>query len=176
MSSEFKYIVRIAGRDLDGKKKIAAALADVRGIGMNIAYSLLDALRIDSRLRLGNLNEQQIGQIETSLRDLVKTGLPDWMANRRKDLNRGATVHLISSDLALAIKEDIEREKQIMSWRGVRHSLGLTVRGQRTRTTGRKGRTIGVKKAALPTAAAAAAAAAAAGAGPKAAEKGKKES
>lgn len=173
MSSEFKYIVRIAGRDLDGKKKIAAALADVRGIGMNIAYSLLDILRIDSRLRLGNLNEQQIGQIETSLRDLVKTGLPDWMANRRKDLDRGATVHLISSDLALAIKEDLEREKQMMSWRGVRHSLGLTVRGQRTRTTGRKGRTIGVKKSAIT---AAAAAAAAAGAGPKAAEKGKKES
>ncbi|MEM1533417.1 MAG: 30S ribosomal protein S13, partial [Desulfurococcaceae archaeon] len=40
----------------------------------------------------------------------------------------------------------IEREKRIKSYRGIRHSLGLKVRGQRTRTTGRIGGTVGVRK------------------------------
>jgi len=60
--------------------------------------------------------------------------------------------------LDLAIKNDVEAEKNVQSWTGVRHSLGLKVRGQRTRTTGRKGRTVGVRKAALQAAAKAAAA------------------
>ncbi|MBP1357848.1 MAG: 30S ribosomal protein S13, partial [Sulfolobus sp.] len=55
-------------------------------------------------------------------------------------------LHLISSDLLFYVRNDIEREKKIKSWRGVRHSLGLKVRGQRTRTTGRTGMTIGVKR------------------------------
>ncbi|MHA1722752.1 MAG: 30S ribosomal protein S13, partial [Candidatus Baldrarchaeia archaeon] len=50
------------------------------------------------------------------------------------------------SDLVLTIKSDIDRMKKIKSWKGIRHALGLKVRGQRTRTTGRGGRTIGVTK------------------------------
>ena len=49
----------------------------------------------------------------------------------------------------LKIKEDIQREMKIKSWRGVRHSLGLKVRGQRTRTTGRKGGPVGVARRAV---------------------------
>jgi 2,3-bisphosphoglycerate-independent phosphoglycerate mutase len=41
---------------------------------------------------------------------------------------------------------NIEREKKIKSWRGIRHALGLKVRGQRTATTGRVGMTVGVKR------------------------------
>jgi len=48
----------------------------------------------------------------------------------------------------------------IRTWKGVRHSLGLKVRGQRTRTTGRKGRAVGVAKKVVMEAARAAAAAA----------------
>ena len=53
----------------------------------------------------------------------------------------------------LALKGDIDRESNQRSWKGIRHALGLKVRGQRTRTTGRKGRTVGVRKAALVAAA-----------------------
>ena len=153
MSTEFRHIVRVAGRDLDGKKKVSSAMADIKGVGTNLAQALLASLRIDGRLRMGSLNDQQVGLIETGLRDLSKLKLPEWMLNRRKDLERGSSVHLIGSDLALSIKEDVERERQAGSWRGIRHSLGLKVRGQHTRTTGRKGRTIGVKKAAIVAAA-----------------------
>ncbi|MEM1525418.1 MAG: 30S ribosomal protein S13, partial [Nitrososphaerales archaeon] len=55
MSSEFRHIVRIAGKDLDGTKKVVAALADIKGIGQNLAHAILNALKIDSKLRLGSL-------------------------------------------------------------------------------------------------------------------------
>jgi small subunit ribosomal protein S13 len=46
--------------------------------------------------------------------------------------------------------------KDIRTWKGIRHSLGLKVRGQRTRTTGRSGKAVGVKKKVLMEAARAA--------------------
>ncbi|MEM3670025.1 MAG: 30S ribosomal protein S13, partial [Nitrososphaerota archaeon] len=55
----------------------------------------------------------------------------------------------VGPDLELNIKENIQREMRIKSWRGVRHSLGLKVRGQRTRTTGRKGGPVGVARRAV---------------------------
>jgi small subunit ribosomal protein S13 len=53
---------------------------------------------------------------------------------------------MITSDLDFAASNDIEREKLVMSWRGYRHMFGLRVRGQCTRTTGRRGGAVGVKK------------------------------
>jgi len=53
---------------------------------------------------------------------------------------------LITSDIALSVRNDIEREKAMSSWRGYRHMYGLKVRGQRTRCTGRKGGAVGVQK------------------------------
>jgi small subunit ribosomal protein S13 len=52
----------------------------------------------------------------------------------------------VTSDLIFYVRNDIEREKRTKSWRGVRHTLGLKVRGQRTRTTGRTGMTVGVTR------------------------------
>jgi small subunit ribosomal protein S13 len=74
-------------------------------------------------------------------------GVPNWYLNRRKDMDTGTDVHLITSDLDFTKSNDIEREKSIMSWRGYRHMFGLRVRGQRTRNTGRKQTAVGVKKA-----------------------------
>jgi len=68
------------------------------------------------------------------------------MVNRQKDLETGKYLHLIGADLVLTQRADIERMIKMKCWKGVRHSLGLKVRGQRTRTTGRKGRTVGVTK------------------------------
>jgi small subunit ribosomal protein S13 len=69
-------------------------------------------------------------------------------------MDTGADKHLITSDLDFTISNDIEREKSVMSWRGYRHMFGLKVRGQHTRTSGRKGGAVGVKKLAKPGAAA----------------------
>jgi len=59
----------------------------------------------------------------------------------------GRMLHFTGSDLDFAHRSDIERLRRIKSWRGLRHSLGLKVRGQHTRTTGRKGMAVGVSRA-----------------------------
>jgi len=71
---------------------------------------------------------------------------PAWFLNRRRDPVSGRDVHLIGSELILAAKSDIDLMKKLRSWKGMRHAVGLKVRGQRTVTTGRFGPTAGVAK------------------------------
>ena len=84
--------------------------------------------------------------IEDAVSNLGKYGVPAWYMNRRKDYAAGKDLHLIGADLIFAARQDIEREMKMKSWRGIRHSLGLKVRGQRTHTTGRIGPTVGVSR------------------------------
>ncbi|MEM3685055.1 MAG: 30S ribosomal protein S13 [Conexivisphaerales archaeon] len=153
MSTEFRGIVRLAGRDLDGTKRIVYALKDIKGLNVSLSSALVNSLKLDPRMRLGQLSDAQLMELEKVLKDLRIVNLPPFLFNRRKDIETGENGHLFESDLAFVIKNDIEREKLLNSWRGIRHSLGLKVRGQRTRTTGRKGQTVGVRKAAVQAAA-----------------------
>jgi small subunit ribosomal protein S13 len=155
-ASEFRYLVRIKGKDLDGRKKVVAALADLRGIGYNFAQAIVNGLGIDPRMRFGTLTEAQVKDIERVLLDTSALNVPQWAFNRKRDPESGETKQLLGSDLDMALKSDVERERNVQSWRGVRHGLGLKVRGQRTRTTGRKGKTVGVRKSTLQAAAQAA--------------------
>ncbi|MGQ9780889.1 MAG: 30S ribosomal protein S13 [Nitrososphaeria archaeon] len=145
-SSEFRHVVRLGGRDLNGKKKVLAALADIKGIGFSTANAVLNKLNIDANVRLGSLSENDLNRIDDYVRNLQSKVELSYLLNRRKDPSSGSNIHLIGSDLDFVVKDDIRREKDVMSWRGIRHSLGLKVRGQRTRTTGRKGLTVGVRK------------------------------
>jgi len=151
-ASEYKHILRIAGKDIDGSRKIVVALSAVKGIGHNLAQVLLQSLKINPNIRLGFLTDKELADIESVIRDPARAGMPDWYLNRRKDMETGTNRHLITSDLDFMISNDIEREKSVMSWRGYRHMFGLRVRGQCTRTTGRKGGAVGVKRLARPTA------------------------
>lgn len=145
-SEEFRYIVRVAGVDLPGDKAIAYALADIKGIGFNTAYAVLRKLGIDPHRLLGTLSEKEVERLSDVLKSIEKLELPEWVLNRRRDPYEGGSRHLITSDLLLTVRNDIELMKKIKSYKGVRHTLGLKVRGQRTRTTGRTGITLGVKK------------------------------
>ncbi|MDG7040159.1 MAG: 30S ribosomal protein S13 [Nitrososphaerota archaeon] len=156
MSSQVRGIIRVAGRDLNGYQPLVAALSKLRGINYNLAMAILNNIKIDPNIRLGKLSDQQLQLIEKALKNAQSLGLPNWMLNRRKDLESGIDKHLLESELELQVKQDIEREKGLNSWRGLRHAYGLKVRGQRTRTTGRKGLTVGVRKTVLVAAAAAA--------------------
>ncbi len=151
--SEFRHLVRISGRDLEGGKKLIVALADLKGVGYNFANVITTKLDLDPRVRLGTLTDEQVEKVEAAIRDTSKSTLPKWYYNRRNDPETGEARQLLGADLDFAQKNDIEEEKNIRSWKGVRHSLGLKVRGQRTRTTGRGGRTVGVRKAVLVAAA-----------------------
>lgn len=146
MMPEFKHIVRMAGKDLSGEKKVQLALTDIKGVSFASARAAALVAGIDPSMRLGDLAQEQIERLEDILRNPAQYGFPSWMLNRRKDYDTGKDIHLIGSDVDMAIRSDIGRERRIRSRRGIRHELGLPVRGQRTRTTGRKGLIVGVKR------------------------------
>jgi len=145
-SQEYRHIVRIAGKDIPGAKKIIIGISQVRGIGYNFAKSILDILKINSNSNVGFLTESQVEEIERAMKNPSLVNIPSWFLNRRKDIDSGKDLHLITSDIEFNVRNDIEREKNMNSWRGFRHTYGLKVRGQRTRTTGRKGGAVGVRK------------------------------
>ncbi len=145
-ASEYKYILRIAGKDIEGSKKLIVAISEIKGVGYNFAQVLTHILKISPDRRVGFLTEGEIREIEHAIANPEKAGIPLWYLNRRKNTDTGSNQHMITSDLDFAATNDIEREKLVMSWRGYRHMFGLRVRGQRTRTTGRKGGAVGVKK------------------------------
>ncbi len=145
---EFKHILRIAGKDIEGSKKSVVALSEVKGVGYNLSQVILQSLNINPYLRVGFLTDKELSDIENALRNISTVGVPKWYLNRQKDMDSGADIHLITSDLDFTQSNDVEREKSVMSWRGYRHMFGLRVRGQCTRTTGRKATAVGVKKAA----------------------------
>ena len=145
-SQEFRHIVRIAGKDVAGAKKAIIGVGQVKGIGYNFARSLLQVLKINPNSNVGFLTESQVEQIENAMKNPSSVNIPSWFLNRRKDMDTGSDFHLITSDVDFNIRNDIEREKGMNSWRGFRHTYGLKVRGQSTRTTGRKGGAVGVKK------------------------------
>jgi len=145
-SKEFQHIVRIAGTDLDGTLKLNYALANIKGIGITLANAIIRKANLKQETRVGFLTEIDIETLEDIITNPAKHGFPPWILNRAKDVETGKDLHLIGADLALKIKTDIEEMKNLKSWRGYRHAYGLRVRGQHTRTTGRSGKAMGVKK------------------------------
>jgi small subunit ribosomal protein S13 len=150
---EIKGVVRLAGKDLKGTLTIQRVLTTIKGVGINLSKVLADIayshLKINENTYLGELSDEQIESLEDIIFHPEKFGVPSFMFNRRKDLMSGKDMHLIGSDLVYAVKQDIEHEKEINSWRGFRHTYGQKVRGQRTRSTGRTGMTVGVIRKSL---------------------------
>jgi len=121
-------------------------LTQIRGVGYMFANTILNFLKINPNQRIGYLSSEQINSIENVIKNPSTSNFPSWFLNRRKDVETGEDKHLITSDIAFTVRNDIEREKTSGSWRGYRHMFGLKVRGQRTRCTGRKGGAVGVAK------------------------------
>ena len=146
LSTQYENLIRILGNDIPGEKKILVGLTQIRGVGMMYANSIINHLNIDPNSKIGYLNSEQIASIEKVIQDPQSSSFPTWFMNRRKDAETGKDLHLVTSDIAFNVRNDIEREKGVFSWRGYRHMFGLKVRGQRTRCTGRKGGAVGVAK------------------------------
>jgi small subunit ribosomal protein S13 len=148
-AQEFRHIVRILGSDSAGTLKVSYSVSSIKGVSLSLANAILKKAGINPDLRSGFLTEADISKIEDIVKDPSKYNLPIWLFNRRKDSDSGKDMHLISADLVLRTKTDIDEAKNIRSWRGYRHAYGLKVRGQRTKTTGRSGKSLGVKKKGL---------------------------
>ncbi len=145
---EIKHIVRIADTDLDGKRSVLYALTGIRGVSKRIAKIISVNSGLDPKATIGYLNDMDIDKLQSSV-DSLMTIVPPWMMNKQNDLMSGEDRHVLGTDVLLSLNEDLNIMKKIRSYKGVRHEKGLKVRGQRTRSTGRKGRTVGVTRAAL---------------------------
>jgi len=146
LSSQYENLIRILGNDIPGEKKTLIGLTQIRGIGYMFANSVLQILKINPDSKMGTLSPEQVSSIEKMIQDPKSANFPIWFLNRQKDIETGDDMHLLTSDIAFNIRNDVEREKGVFSWRGYRHMYGLKVRGQRTRCTGRKGGAVGVAK------------------------------
>jgi small subunit ribosomal protein S13 len=134
---------------IDGNHNLLFGLTRIRGINKRFAQAVLNIAGLDPRARVGAVPEKDLEKIEDIILEPIEAGIPSYLVNRQKDLRDGEDKHLIGNRLELTVKRDIDRMKKIRSYKGVRHSLGLKVRGQRTKSTGRHGLEVGVVRAKL---------------------------
>ena len=141
----FNYIVRVVNTDINGENNIVQGLTQIKGIGRHMATFIADTAGVDRKIKFGNLPEPEIEKLKEVLENIDEYA-PAWMLNYRKDAYTGEDMHLISTDVTSRLRDDINMMKMIRSYRGVRHEVGLKVRGQRTSSNGRKGLALGVSK------------------------------
>ena len=92
------------------------------------------------------MTEKDCQTIQNIIADPQGHGIPLWFLNRRNDFKDGTDSQLVANNLETKLRENLERLKKCRSNRGLRHYWGLKVRGQHTKTTGRRGATMGVTK------------------------------
>lgn len=142
----FNHILRIMNTNIKGKQKVMFALTGIKGIGRRFSNLVLKRAGVDLNKRAGELTEDEINQIVTIVQNPLEHQIPQWFLNRQVDITTGVSSHLAANNLDAKLREDLERMKKMMLHRGLRHWWGIKVRGQRTKTTGRKGKTVGVSK------------------------------
>jgi small subunit ribosomal protein S18e len=143
---KFQHILRVLNTNIDGRIKVPFALTSIKGIGRRYAFVCLRKADVDTNKRAGELTEEEVDRVMTIVSNPRQYKIPDWFLNRQKDIKDGKYSQVTSNALDNKLREDLERLKKIRSHRGLRHYWGLRVRGQHTKTTGRRGRTVGVSK------------------------------
>ena len=150
---EIRGIVHILGKDIKGQVQLDKALRQVKGVGARLSVIFADVIskemKVPKDTQIGKLSEEQVERIEEIIKSPGKYGVPSYLFNRRKDLETGNDIHIAGSDVVFVARNDVERQKTLYTWKGYRHAYGQKVRGQSTRTSGRKGMTMGVTKAKL---------------------------
>ncbi len=121
-------MARIAGVDLPREKRVEIALTYIYGIGLSRSREILKNTGVDPNKRVKDLTEEEIARI----RDYIEKN------------------YKVEGELRREVAMNIKRLIEIGCYRGIRHKLGLPVRGQRTRSNARtrKGprRTVGAKR------------------------------
>lgn len=144
-TEEIQHLVRIADTDLDGRAQVLYSLTGLKGINRRVARILAISANIDPAKKMGHLSEEEINRLKEAVKNIEQI-IPTWMMNRQKDPLTGENRHLYGGDISIVLREDINTMKKTRSYKGVRHEKGLKVRGQRTKSTGRRGATVGVSR------------------------------
>jgi small subunit ribosomal protein S13 len=121
-------VARISGVDIPRNKRVEVALTYIYGIGPTSAKQILAKTNIDPDTRVNNLTEEEVNRI-------------------RETVDKE---YIVEGDLRRTVSMNIKRLIEIKCYRGVRHTRGLPVHGQRTRTNARTRRgprrTVGVRR------------------------------
>ncbi len=121
-------MTKVIGTDVPDNKRLEIALTYVFGIGLPLSNQIIEKLGFNKNMRARELNAEQIAQLNAIL----------------------TTEYVVEGDLRRQIQNNIKRLIGIHCYRGMRHRLGLPVRGQRTRTNARtrkgKRKTVANKK------------------------------
>jgi len=120
-------MARIAGVELQDNWRVEYALTNIKGIGMSLSKKILGELKLEKNKRISELTSDEIAKIAGKIEEYPTEG-----------------------DLIRKVRSNISRLTTIGSYRGLRHTRGLPVRGQRTRSNARtkrgKRKTVGAFK------------------------------
>jgi len=137
-------LIRVLGKDIRGDKQLFAGLTQIKGISWAFANATCKILGLDKTKKIQDMTPEEMAKIE----EFVKNPqIPGFLKNRQNDFEEGDDKHLTGADLKLMGEFDIKRLKKIKSYKGIRHSANLPVRGQRTKSNFRKNRKVSVAAA-----------------------------
>ena len=142
---DIKYFVRIRNTDLDGTRSVQIALTKIPGIGRITSKAISRLAKVNPLAIMGKLDDAGVDRLREVV-DNYGPQVPRWMLNRPADPYTGEGKHLLSTDVLIGKEDDVNRMRKIRCYRGIRHETGQKVRGQRTKSTGRTGTTVGVKR------------------------------
>jgi small subunit ribosomal protein S13 len=108
-------MARIAGVDIPREKRVVIALTYIYGVGRSRAQATLAATDVDPDTRVRDLSDEQVVRLRTHIENEFR----------------------VEGDLRREVANNIKRKIEIGSYQGIRHRLGLPVRGQRTHTNAR---------------------------------------
>jgi small subunit ribosomal protein S13 len=118
---DFRYIVRIVNTDIDGNKPTVVGLQSIKGVGKRVAEVVVrKAAWTGSRSLLDEATTDELARLITTYSEYA----PNWAINRQADYETGEDQHVVSTDLDIVLKDDINRLKMIRCYRGVRHESG----------------------------------------------------
>ena len=143
---KFQHILRVLNTNIDGRRKVGFAITAIKGVGRRFAHVVMRKADVDATKRAGELTDEEVESVITIIANPRQYKIPDWFLNRQKDIKDGKYSQVTSNTVDTKVREDLERMKKIRVHRGLRHYWNLRVRGQHTKTTGRRGRTVGVSK------------------------------
>jgi small subunit ribosomal protein S13 len=144
---DFRHVVRISGRDVPGFMPLKDGLVFIYGFGRRISKVIEDIFlkKINKDIKKsGYITDQEISILEDIILNLDKH-VPQWLLNREKTMT-GEIKHLTMADLRLENRKDLQTLGKTKSYRGLRLQWGLTVRGQKTKSSFRKSGAVGVNK------------------------------
>ena len=107
-------MARLTGVELEDNWKVDFALTRIKGIGWALSKKILESINLESSKRVSELSSDELAKIANKLEEYPTEG-----------------------DLLRQVRANIQRIKTVGTYRGIRHTRNLPVRGQRTRSNAR---------------------------------------